>query len=129
LDRISQEVRNAKQIQSCSATQLVLKIPPFAGTNDTIVTIGYDAGNGRLVRTALKAGGIRETNVLLTGCTNFQFSVYNRVPSNSNFGLNSTWTTNEAKVVQMRWTCLRQVSGDKSSVETQVSSKVVIRNQ
>src|SRR5687768_13819056 len=129
LDRISQEVRNAKRVQSCSATQLVLRVPPVTGTNDNTVTFGYDAGNRRLIRTLLKANGDRESNVLLTECTNFQFAVYNRVPSNSNFGLNTTWTTNEAKVVRMQWTCVRALTGDQNTVESQVSSKVVIRNQ
>jgi hypothetical protein len=130
LDQVSQEVRNAKGVQSCSATQLVVRVPPRTGTNNDIVTFGYDASNQRLIRTLVKgANGARESKVLLTECTNFQFSVYTRVPSNSNFGLNTTWTTNEAKVVQMQWTCIRQITGDKSSVESQVSSKVVIRNQ
>jgi len=130
LDRISQEVRNAKEVQSCSATQLMIRVLPVSGTNSDTVIFGYDAGNRRLIRTLVKAAnGARESNVLLTECTNFQFSVYSRVPSNSNWGLNTTWTTNEAKVVQMQWTCIRQITGDTKSVETQVSSKVVIRNQ
>ena len=129
LDRVSQEVRNAKGVESCSATQLVVRVPPRTGTNNDIVTFGYDASNQRLIRTLVRSNGARESKVLLTECTNFQFSVYTRVPSNSNFGLNTTWTTNEAKVVQMQWTCIRQITGDKSSVESQVSSKVVIRNQ
>ena len=129
LDRVSKEVRNAKAVQSCSATQLVLRVPPLTGTNVDTLIFGYDTENQRLIRTLVKANGASESKVLLTECTNFQFSVYTRVPSNSNFGLNATWTTNEAKVVQMQWTCLRRISGDKNTVESQVSSKVVIRNQ
>jgi hypothetical protein len=129
LDRIGQEVRNAKRVQSCSATQLVLRVPPPTGTNDDTVTFGYDTGNQKLIRTLVTSGGARETKVLLTGCTNFQFSVYTRVPSNSNYGLNATWSTNEAKVVQMQWACVRKLTGDKNTVEAQVSSKIVIRNQ
>ena len=129
LDRITQEVRNAKRIQSCTSTQLVIKVPPLTGTNDDTVWLGYDRDKGTLTRRRVRVLFPEEKTVLLTECTNFQFSVYQRVPSNSNFGLITTWTTNEAKVVQMQWTCVRKVTGDKSSVETQVSSKVVIRNQ
>jgi Tfp pilus assembly protein PilW len=120
LNRISQEIRNAKNLQSCSATQLVLLNPD----NQKSFFL-YDHNKKSLVRIK---GTARTT--LLTECTNFQFSVFQRTPMSNSFQLYTNgWTTNTAKVVQMRWTCQRRVTGDKSSVETQVSAKVVMRNQ
>jgi hypothetical protein len=69
------------------------------------------------------------SEALLTGCTGFQFAVYQRTPKSNDSGLFPTWDTNTAKVVQMNWTCIRSVTGDKSAVESQVSSRVVVRNQ
>ncbi len=73
-------------------------------------------------------GATRTT--ILTECTNFQFSVYQRTPVASSFELYTNgWATNTAKVVQMVWTCSRKLTGDKSMIEAQVSAQVVIRNQ
>ena len=119
-DKVSQQVRNAGKVQSCSATQLVLLDPSGVKT-----TFAYEAGNKALVRIKDNA-----RTALLTECTNFQFSVFQRTPISNSFVLyTNAWNTNTAKVVQMQWTCRRKVAGDKSSVETQVSSMIVMRNQ
>lgn len=119
LDRVSQQVRNAKRIISCSETQLVI-IDPDGKTN----RLTYDAGRRSLVS---NRGGAAAT--LLQECTNFQFRVYQRTPIPGSYELfTNGWSTNTAKVVQMQWVCSRAVTGDKGVVESQVSSKVVLRN-
>jgi hypothetical protein len=120
LDRVSQQVRNAQSIQSCNATQLVLVDP-----DGQKAVIAYDRSANSLVRVK---NSVRTT--LLTECTNFQFLIYQRSPISNSFQLyTNAWNTNTAKVVEMRWVCHRKVTGDKSSVESQVSAKVVIRNK
>lgn len=122
LDRVSQEIRNARSVQSCSATQLVLFDPDGQKT-----TLTWDS-SGQKLTTMKGTNGSRVT--LLTECTNLQFSVFQRTPVYKSFDLyTNAWQTNTAKVVQMQWTCRRKLTGDKSDVETQVSSKVVLRNQ
>ena len=131
LDRMSQQIRNAKYVRSCSSTQLVLIVP--GGTVDDPRTMTYTYSPARQEVLQIYASGsaaTRETKTLLTGCTNFSFSVFQRTPISNSFMLTTNaWDTNTAKVVQMQWTCLRKVTGDKSSLENQVSAKVVIRNQ
>ena len=125
LDRVGQQIRNAWTIQSCSATQLVLISPNDARTTKITNTFAYQSAAQTLVWTN---GATVKT--LLTDCTNFQFNVYTRVPMSNSFELNTNaWSTNSAKVVQMQWTCVRKITGDKKSVESQVSAKVVIRNK
>ena len=120
LDQVSQQVRNAKRVISCSETQMVI-IDPDGATN----RITYDAGRRRLVSTR----GLT-SSILLQECTNFQFRVYQRTPMHGTYELlTNGWSTNTAKVVQMQWVCSRAVTGDKGAVESQVSSKVVLRNQ
>jgi hypothetical protein len=120
LDLVSQQVRNAKRVVSCSATQLVI-IDPDGSTN----RLTYDAAQRKLV-----SYRGRTTSTLLQECTNFQFSVYQRTPIPGSYELfTNGWSTNTAKVVQMQWVCSRAVTGDRGAVESQISSKVVLRNQ
>lgn len=120
LDRTSQIIRNARRVQSCSATQIVL-IGPNGNTN----RLTYNSAGQTLIATE---NG--RSTTLLTECTNFQFYVYGRVPFSNTFDLRTNaWVTNTAKVVEMRWTAARRVTGDLGATESQVSSKVVIRNQ
>ena len=130
LDRISQQIRNAKDVQSASANNLVLFMPGHTGANINTLTYSYDSTNKTLTQTVTKNAGYRQTTTLLNRCTNFSFSVYQRTPtSNSAALIPNMWATNTLKVVEMRWACTSPVTGDKSSVETQVSAKVVIRNK
>ena len=128
LDRMSQQIRNAKEVISCSPEKLVLLVPDR--TNRIKLTYSYDRTSQKLFQITPKTSTRSETNILLTGCTNFAFAVFQRTPLSNSFVLSTNgWATNTAKVVQMQWTCLRNVTGSQSSLENQVSAKVVIRNQ
>lgn len=118
-DTISQEIRNATVISSFSSSQLNLLDP-----DGTPVAIAYDSASSNV--TYSKSG---TTKTLLTGCTSFQFKLYQRVPQPGTDVLTEVFTTNLAKVVQMQWSCERQLTGDKKNVESLLSSKVVIRSK
>jgi prepilin-type N-terminal cleavage/methylation domain-containing protein len=125
LDRMSQQIRNADDVRSCSANQLVLISPASSGTGTITNTFAYQSD----AQTLVWSNG-PSVQTLLTDCTNFQFNIYIGTPIPNSFTLNTNaWATNTAKVVQMEWTCIRKVTGDKKSVESQVSAKVVIRNK
>jgi prepilin-type N-terminal cleavage/methylation domain-containing protein len=131
LDRMSQQIRNAKAVRSCSKNQLVLIVPGGTSTDPWTMTYAYDSTN-RLLRQIYSPGllATKESTTLLTECTNFAFTVFQRTPTSNSFMLYTNgWSTNTAKVIEMQWTCLRRITGDKSSLEKQVSAKVVIRNQ
>lgn len=126
MDTISQQIRNAKRVKSCSTSALVLSLP---GTNSDTVTYSYNSTDQKLAQ-SFYVGGVTSTSILLSECTNFQFYIYQRTPISNSFELYTNgFSTNSVKVVLMQWTCVRKVTGDKNSVESQVSSKVVIRNQ
>ena len=130
LANISQQIRNAKAVTSCSQHKLVLVVPGSTGTNKHTMTYLYDSTNKSLQQIFAKNAGSLERKTLLTGCTNFNFSVFQRTPISNSFQLNTNaWNTNTAKVVNMQWTCVRKLTGDKDTVETQVSANVVIRNK
>lgn len=119
LDRMSREIRNAIAIKSCTANQLVLYDP-----DGVLVTYTYKTGNQSLTQN--KAG---ETTTLLRECSAFQFSAFRREPQSGSDALTATTDTNYMKVVQMQWTCGRQLTGDKTNTQGMVSSKVVIRSK
>jgi hypothetical protein len=128
--RMSQQIRTAKGVQSCSTTNLVLIVPGKTLGHQHTMTYGYDPNRQSLLQTLRKNPGNEQTLTLLTGCSNFSFSVFQRTPVSNSFGLyTNAWSTNTAKVVQVRWTCYRLVTGDRGSIENQLSAKVVIRSQ
>lgn len=130
LDRISQQVRNAISVQSCASNDLTIYIPGKTGSYQHRIRYYYDKTTKKLMQDRQTAKSEKETTTLLTGCTNFSFQVFQRTPiSNSAALYSNNWKTNTAKVVQMQWTCIRQITGSQSSLENQVSAKVIIRNQ
>jgi prepilin-type N-terminal cleavage/methylation domain-containing protein len=129
LDRVSQQIRNATRVEFCSGEKLVLAVRPESGSNMIKVTYVYDPV-GQTFRQRITTATNEEVTTLLTECTNFQFSVYQRTPQyNSSALFTNAWNTNTAKVVEMRWTCIRKLTGDQNNIEAQASAKVVIRNK
>ena len=130
MDRMSQQIRNAKGVRSCSSDTLVLVVPGKTGGYAHTMIYAYNPTNQTLWQTFRRNPGNDESVALLTGCTNFAFSVFQRTPISNSFQLyTNAWSTNTAKAVQVRWTCLRQITGSESSIENQVSAKIVIRSQ
>jgi Tfp pilus assembly protein PilW len=129
LDSISQQIRNARTVQSCSATQLVLSVPSDLTTNNATVTFGFNSVSQMLVLTVVETNQATRVKTLLTRCTNFQFSVFQRTPKSNTFDVEPLVFTNTAKVVTMQWRCTRPLRGDQEMIEDQVSAKVVIRSK
>lgn len=130
LDRISQQIRNARQVLSCSAQQLILIVPSETTTNFAQLMLRYSAINRVLLATTTETGQPTVTKILLTQCTNFQFSVYQRTPISNSFALYTNgWSSSTAKIVQMQWQCSRALRGDQNLIENQVSANVVIRSK
>ena len=118
-DRMSQEIRNAIAVQSFSSNSIVLTDP-----NGTNVTFIYFPAVRKLYQ--IKPGS---TKLLLSGCNSFQFKVYTRVPTAGSDVLAEAATTATAKVVQMRWSVGRQLTGDRDNVNSMVSANTVIRTK
>src|SRR5829696_226499 len=75
-DRISQQIRNAQQVKSCSESNLVLQVPGATGTNVQTMTYSYDRTNKTLTQIFAQNSSVLERKTLLTECTNFQFAVF-----------------------------------------------------
>ncbi len=119
LESVSREIRNAVAVQSFSTGRLILLDP-----RRQQVTLSYDSVSQTLQQTK---GAEQKT--ILTGCSSFEFRVFQRTPTPGSDLMFAATDTNTAKVVQMQWTCARKLTGNKQNVENSVSSKVVIRSK
>ncbi len=119
LDRMTQQIRNAQTVTSCTAYEL--KLLDLDGNE-----FKFTYNPTTKVLTTTQAG---TTTTLLKGCTALSFSLFQRTPSSGSYDLVGTSATNTAKVVQIRWNCSRFLVGARQNTERQVSAKIVIRNR
>jgi len=129
MDSVSQQIRRATKVTSCSSNQLVLQIPSPSGSTTETWTYAYSSTAQTLTQTRAVSSNATSSKVLLTGCSNFAFTVYQRTPISNSFDLwTNAFSPVSAKVVQMKWICARKLTGSKGQLETQASANVVMRN-
>lgn len=136
LDTMSRDIRQADGCSSNafnSTSLTLLMTDPNSGVNYTI-SYSYSTNLGTLTRTCC-TNSISTTNVqtsvLLTNCSSFAFSYYQRTPTNGVWDAFPVDTSrpDECKVVQMDWTAGRTVLGSIVDSESVQSAKVVIRKE
>ncbi len=130
VDQISREVRNATSLAAFSTSN-----PQYLQlTNTTLgsgATIICDTNAGTLV---LQRTG-QSDKTLLTGCKSFNFQLFNRAPNPTNYtfspstDVNGQLTNKFCKVINMNWTCSRNILGSKFQTEIVQTAQVVLRNQ
>jgi hypothetical protein len=118
LDKMTREIRQASSLASHSQTSMVFNL---------------NAG-GPLQYTYLRgAEEVRQTkgsevSVLLTGCKGVRFDVFQRNSLSGTFNQFPNITaTNQAKVIQVAWTCSREIMGSEENIIDIQSAKIVIR--
>jgi len=120
IDRMTRDMRRAKDLLSFSTNQLVFK---YSGTTNLIYRFDFQTGN----LTEWKTGDSR-TNNLLSGCSNVQFSIYQNVPQASG-SLPVATSSSQGKVIGVAWTCSRVVTGRRVATEDMQEALIVIRNK
>ncbi len=118
LDRMTKDIRQAVFLAACTSNQLTFNM----GTGQPALVFTYDPGQGTLTR---QQGATSQ--VLLTGCDAFQFSLWQRTPKSNSFELLPPVNA-PCKVVEVNWTCSRQILGRKLTTEGNQSARIVIRN-
>lgn len=118
LDKLTMEIRQAGALTEYSATNLVFNIGA-AGPLEYV----YDGEE----RTLTETKGAVQT-VLLEGCDALQFTIFQRNTAGGSFNQFPAMAgTNTAKVVQVSWTCSREIMGVKATTESVQTAKIVIR--
>ena len=130
MDRLTQEIRQATAVENCTtngdSTSITILEPDTNG-NDIPVTYLFSAANSELCRIA---GG--DSTVLLTNCDLLNFELFQRNPSNGNYGVfpvaSSDWTQT-VKVVQLTWETARSLPSGLVNSENIQTARIVIRKQ
>jgi type II secretory pathway pseudopilin PulG len=120
LDQMVYKIREADELKSYSSNRLVFS---YLKTNDLV----YEYSTTDRVLTESLNG---HTRTLLKGCDVLTFSIYQRNTAAGTFNqFPATLTNNSAKLIQMSWTCSRNVMGARINTESVQSAKIVLRNQ
>jgi Tfp pilus assembly protein PilW len=115
LDHMSQEIRQAGGLFEFSSTHLKLG---WRGQTNSFLVYDWDATSGQLTEGNTATA---TTNVLLTGCDRFAFSLYDVTFA-------PTTIPSQGKGVSVSWSCSRTIIGRKSNTEDIQQALIVIRN-
>jgi len=116
LDHMSQEIRQAGNLVAFSPTQL--KFGYRAQTNSFLV-FTWDATSSQLTEWNTAD---TTTNILLKGCDQLAFSLYNG-------SFSPTTNCAQGKGISVSWKCSRTILGSKSTTEDMQQALIIIRNK
>jgi type II secretory pathway pseudopilin PulG len=118
LDNVSRTIRQARQVTACTTNSLT-----FIDSTGNNVQYSFDPSRHNLL---CVAGGV--TNTYLTGCDSLQFWIYQRTPISNQFACYNPASVTNAKLVQVTWSCSRQIFGAKVNSEVVESASICLRN-
>jgi hypothetical protein len=118
LDNMSRTIRQSSQVTSYSTNSITL-LDPSGNT----VQYAYNPSSHSLVSVV---GGA--TNTYLTGCNSLQFWLYQRTPKSNSFTCYDPATLTNTKLVQVTWSCSRQIFGVNVNNEVVESASICLRN-
>lgn len=120
LDTMSQQIRQTRRLKEATAYKLV-----FEDYDGKDLTFEYSEGSRTLTRSKTDEA----SKILLKNCDELNFSIYQRNPIGGTYNVYPTATAATCKLVQLRWTCSRDLIRSKVNTESVQSSKIVIRKQ
>ena len=124
LDLMSKEIREATAILSATNTATAKSLTLCNAFKGTTNVYSWDSTSGNLVWS--KTGQTTRTN--LTGCDSWDFSFYQRNPTNG-WTFVTTTDLGLCKLINMTWKCSRTVMGAKLNTEDLVTAEIVLRNK
>lgn len=132
LDLLSREIRNASALTAYSTTNP--KSLTFTNvTTQKQFTISYDS----TARTLSLAKTGQATQMLLTSCDQWDFSLFGKFPVISSTNITFNGATNGSgaidvsycKLINMTWKCSRTIFGSKRNTESIQTAQIVLRNK
>ena len=132
LDRMTADIRQAN---GCSTARPLSPVRlTLVGTNTFnslpyTLSYSYDSSGRTLSRTYADAEW-SETQVLLTDCNSFALSYFQRNPTNGTYDVYPVDDPSHpdlCKLIQITWTCSRNILGKPANTESVQSARVVIR--
>jgi len=126
MDKLTQEIRQAVQVNSVTTNPATLNLLNGDGLT---VTYTFDPTHREMTRSASDG----TSQILLTNCTLLNFNVYQRNPSNANYGVFPVATSNwikDVKLIELTWktsaTVCPTANVQSENVQT---ARIVIRKQ
>ncbi len=119
LDRLTRDVRQVNRLATNSATALT-----FEDADGAALRYVYSPQARTLSR--VKGGS---TEVLLTECDSLSFSIFQRNPIGGTYDQFPTGSAATTKLINVTWTCSRQILGTAMNTENVQTAKIVIRKQ
>jgi type II secretory pathway pseudopilin PulG len=119
LDNMSRTIRQARQVTAYASNSITLL--DLAGNS---IQYALDPVSKSLIYVS---GGA--TNTYLTGCNSLQFWIYQRTPKSNSFACYDPAYVTNAKLVQVTWSCSRQIFGANVNNEVVESASICLRNR
>lgn len=120
LDRMTSEIRQTQKLMIGTSTRLV-----FLDGDGKLLTYTYDPKARTLSRTK---AGVTDKDPLLRQCDSLKFSLFQRNPMKGKYDQYPAATPATCKLIQVQWTCSRDLIYLKWNTESILSAKIVIRN-
>lgn len=120
LDRMTTEIRQTRRLVLGNESRLV-----FIDSDGKTLIYAYNAKARTLTRTK---DGIADKDPLLRQCDSLKFSMFQRNPKKGTYDQYPTATANTCKLIQVQWTCSRDLIYLNWNTESILSAKIVIRN-
>ena len=118
LDNMSRNIRQARQVTACTSNSISLL---DASGNP----LQYSLNPSKQSLVCVSAG---VTNTYLTGCNSLQFWIYQRTAISNTFACYNPASVTNAKLVQVTWSCSRQIFGANVNNEVVESASICLRN-
>ena len=118
LDKMSRTIRQAQSVTAYATNSITL-----LDASGNSIQYALNPVTGSLVSVS---GGT--TNTYLTGCNSLQFWLYQRTPKSNIFGCYLPAFVTNAKLVQVTWSCSRQILGANINNEVVESASICLRN-
>ena len=116
LDQMTLKIRQAGALTEFSPSHLKFALP---GQTNSFLVYDWDPATGSLMEWKT---GDSTANILLTGCDQLAFSLYN-----ASFA--PTTNVLQSKGLAVNWNCSRTILGRKTTTEEMQQALIVIRNR
>jgi len=118
LDNMSRTIRQSRQVTAYSSNSITL----LDASGNSVQYIL----NPTTQKLLAVSGGV--TNTYLSGCNSLEFWIYQRTPKSNNFVCYDPAYVTNAKLVQVTWSCSRQILGSNVNNEVVESASICLRN-
>jgi prepilin-type N-terminal cleavage/methylation domain-containing protein len=118
LDNMSRAIRQSRQVSAYSTNSITL-----VDASGNTVQYTLNPATRTLINVS---GGV--TNTYLTGCNSLRFWIYQRTPMSNSLTCYTPADVTNAKLVQVTWSCSRQIFGANVNNEVVESASICLRN-